>query len=368
MRRWTGALCAAALLLTVAAGCGRDEAVTDAGGPGSVPDLVAGPDGTTPGTTTVPGTVPPGTAPDPATTTTAPVVVAPPIPTVAAPNIPDGPADPPPLEPAACGAAQDGYAPIGGGRRVLVRASPSTTRRPAVVVLHGYTGVPERIETASGWTPFARQRGAVVAYPEGTPVAAGGFGWNTGSARFSTSGVDDVGYLVGVIDHLVATACVDPARILVTGESNGGAMTLLAACSPELAARAALFAPVIPAIDQGVVDRCGDGPPVALVALAGRLDPVIPYDGVYPAGQIPLLAQEAWFAQVAMRRNGCAGHLDRRPLAGATAITAGGCPADPLLVAIDDGTHTWPGGVAMGSQAPGRFPATAFLWDRFGGG
>jgi len=368
-RFWTSGFLVLALLIAGAVGCGADDSVTGTGAAGTTPDHVATSDGTAPGTSVSPsGTAPTGTEPAPSTTTADTTPAGPTAPSASAPSAPGGPPAVPPVASPGCGVAQDGYAPTGGGRRVLVRAPAAATPRPAVIVLHGYTGVPERIETASGWTPFAQERGAAVAYPEGTPVGAGGFGWNTGSARFSTNGVDDIGYLGAVIDHLVATACVDPGRILVTGESNGGAMTLLAACSPALHNRAVLFAPVIPAIDQGVVDRCGDGPPLDLVALAGRLDRVIPYDGVYPAGQIPLLAQEAWFGQVASRRNGCAADvLDRRPIDGGEAITAGGCPSGPLLIAIDDGTHTWPGGIATGSQAPGRFPGTLFLWARFDG-
>jgi len=353
------------VVLAGAVACRSDEGAGVAAdvAAGSVPGTVDEmPGGTTSGTVAdaAPGTDPGGTtlvAPpvDGATT------IVPPPPT-ARPSEPD----PAPAPPPGCGAAQNGFAAVGGGRRVLVRAPDTSTRRPAVVVLHGYTGVPEGIEATSGWTPFALERGAVVAYPEGTAVGAGGFGWNTGSGRFSTAGVDDAAYLASVIDHLVATACVDPTRILITGESNGGAMTVIAACSPATNARFAAFAPVIPAVDQGVLDRCGDGPPVSLTVLAGRLDRVIPYDGVYPAGQLPLLAQETWFLRLAAMRNGCGAEAVRQPVDGGEAIRAVGCPQTPLLVAIDDGTHTWPGGPSgTGSQNPGRFGATAYLWSMF---
>lgn len=319
--------------------------------------------GTAPTGTDVPGTTP-TTTPDP-DPTQAPTSL---VPTSTSPGPPGG-LDP---DPASTGtgprcAEQDGYVAVGGGRRALLRGGAAAGPRAAVVVLHGFTGTPESIERTSGWTPFAVGRGAIVAYAEGTPVAAGGYGWNTGTVRFSTSGVDDAAYLAALVDHLVATACVDPARILLTGESNGGAMTVAAACAPATRDRFAVFAPVIPAVDQGVLDRCGSGPPIDLVALAGRLDPVIPYDGVYPTGQAPLLAQEAWFTGLAAQRNGCgAGPPTRVRLDGAEDIHAAGCPSAPTLVAIDDAGHTWPGGpVGTGSQPPGRFDATAFLWGRF---
>lgn len=385
MRRVRAAVAPLVIGLVVLAGavaCGSDEAAevaADGAARSSSGTVDATPSGTTGGTVvgTVPDTDPGGTAlgappGDEAPTSAAPVPTAPPPPR----SGPDpGPAPPPAPDPdpgsgsgsgSGCGIAQDGFAAVGGGRRVLVRASEASTRRPAVVVLHGYTGVPERIEATSGWTPFALAQGAVVAYPEGTAVGAGGFGWNTGSGRFSTAGVDDAAYLATVVDHLVATACVDPTRILLTGESNGGAMTVIAACSPATRDRFAAFAPVIPAVDQGVLDRCGVGPPVSLTALAGRLDRVIPYDGVYPPGQLPLLAQETWFLRLAALRNGCAAEAVREPVDGGEAIRAVGCPLTPVLIAVDDGTHTWPGGPSgTGSQDPGRFPATAYLWSVF---
>jgi hypothetical protein len=121
---------------------------------------------------------------------------------------------------------------------------------------------------------------------------------------------------------------------------------------------------VIPAIDDGALDRCASGPRLSFVALATKHDATIPYDGVYPADQRPLLAQEAWFTRVAVARNGCTPVLDRATIDDGEVVTPEGCADPPTLVAIDDGAHTWPGGTrAPGGPPPGRFPANAFLWD-----
>jgi polyhydroxybutyrate depolymerase len=240
------------------------------------------------------------------------------------------------------------------------------TPTAAVLVLHGFTGTPEHIETNSGWTPFLAARGVVAAYPEGTPVAQGGFGWNTGTHRFSTTGVDDIAYLVAVLRALVERACVDPHRVMITGESNGGAMTLLAACDGRTRPLFVSFAPVIPAIDAGALERCAAGPALSFTALAGKADRTVPYDGVYPASQVPMLAQEAWFAWVVAARNGCEVRaVTRTAIDDGEVITPGVCADPPTLVAVDDGTHTWPGGMRMpGGPAPGRFPANEYLWAR----
>ena len=278
--------------------------------------------------------------------------------------MPSAPA-PPPLA-AGCDEI-NGYIPVAPGRRALVRAPASSARRPAVVVLHGYTGSPERIEQTSGWTPFAQQQGAIAVYPEGTVISAGGYAWATGTARFSAVGVDDVSYLQALVFTLLLRACVDPGRMLLTGESNGGAMTVLAACDKRTFAAFTMFAPVIPAVDGNVLDRCGAGGPVKLVALAGRLDQTVPYDGVYPPGQIPLLGQEQWFLALAAQRNGCAAtEPDRTRIPDAEEIRPTGCIHAPTLVAIDDARHTWPGGPVVNGNLPaGTFGATAYLWNQF---
>lgn len=266
--------------------------------------------------------------------------------------------------------AVDGYLPVVPGRRALVHAPAAGEARPAMVLLHGYTGTPESIERSSGWTAFARDHGAVAVYPEGSPVPGGGFAWNTGSGRFSASRADDVAFLDALVATLVAHVCVDPGRIMIAGESNGGAMALLAACDPRTSGRFAMFAPVIPAVDQRVVERCGQGPPVTFTALASRLDGVVPYDGVYPPGQTPLAAQEAWFLQIAALRNRCSPSAPQRErIGGAEVIRPNGCVSPLSLVAIDDGSHTWPGGPSgTGGLPPGTFPATAYLWDLFAEG
>lgn len=249
----------------------------------------------------------------------------------------------------------------------MVRGPATATALPAIVVLHGYDGRPDRIEHTSGWSTMADQGRAVVAYPVGTPVGSDGFGWNTGTARFSTKAVDDVAYLRQVVDALVRDHCVDPTRVVLTGESNGGAMAVKAACDPRFSGAVRLAAPVIPAIDAGTLGACGSAPPIPTLAIAGRRDQVIPYDGHYTAGVVPLLGQEAWFARYT-QAFGCGGSsLRSTPIDDAQIQVAQGCAVPMALVAVDDAVHTWPGGpVGTGGLPPGRFPAMAFIWERAG--
>jgi polyhydroxybutyrate depolymerase len=328
-RRATALVAAAILTATLAAGCGTDP------GPESAP------------------------APAPPTTS---VVVDPAAATQAVTVRSD----------LACGRPTSGDVTFGDGRRALVRSPgpKADALAPLVIVLHGFTAWPEQIEATSGWTSFLAGRNAVVAYPEGTPLAGGaGFGWDTGTARYSTTGIDDVGALHQLLELLIRDYCVDPAHVMLTGASNGGGMALRAACDPRWRGAVALVAPVIPAIDAGSIGPCesGGGPPLRLIGIASKVDATVPYDGVYPRGEIALLAQESWFTRVASARNGCSNSPPDRLRRGTTEIISPvACVANgrATLVAVDDSGHNWPGG----SADPGmrHFQATDYLWAEAG--
>jgi poly(3-hydroxybutyrate) depolymerase len=242
------------------------------------------------------------------------------------------------------------------GRRVLLRADGVAQRSPIVFILHGYTGTPTGIEKFSEFTIRANASSVAVAFPEGTAVPKGGFGWNSGAGLFATSGVDDVSALYDMVDAVVRTGCVDPNRMTLAGESNGAGMSLAAVCDERLANRFLSLVMVIPAVDDGVLGHCAAGraPSIPLTIVAGRLDRTVPFDD----GRPPLLPQLSWFAQAATTLNQCApaavapvslgAHVDiYRPAA---------CVVCAELLAIDDGVHTWPGtSKGAGGLRPGTF-------------
>ena len=120
---------------------------------------------------------------------------------------------------------------------------------PLVVLLHGSTSTGAQMLRDSGLAATADRHGFVVAAPNGGIAAEKGFVWNipgvptvTG-AMPAASARDDVAYLTGLIDRLVATGCVDPARVYATGLSGGGRMTSWLGC--VAARRFAAIAPVV---------------------------------------------------------------------------------------------------------------------------
>ena len=247
----------------------------------------------------------------------------------------------------------DGPLTTASGRTVTLRAHGMTQAAPTVLVIHGFTGTPSGIERVADLTTLANAAGIAVAYPAGTPVDPGGFGWNTGAAVFATSGVDDVAAIGEMIDAIGATGCVDRDRITITGESNGGGMTLAALCAPDLAGAFRSAVMVIPAIDDGVLERCaGNGAPdTPLAAVIGAIDTTAPVDGGNG-----LLPQRAWFDEVALWR-GCTDIGPSEPATALVEFVAGrGCGTCTELFTVADGPHTWPGTrVGNGGSTPGTF-------------
>lgn len=246
------------------------------------------------------------------------------------------------------------------GRRVLLRAGSATAPSASIIVIHGYTGTPEGIEEFAELTTLANDLGIVVAYPEGTTTDDGGFGWATGASVFATDGIDDVAALGELLDVLVATGCVDPARVVLTGESNGGGMALVAACDPALAGRFRRVVAVNAAVDDGVLARCTAGAPVVpLTVVAGRADETVPVEGTDA-----LLPVADWFGVLSTRLAGCTGApAVAVPLdAIVTRAVGTGCAACSELLVVADGTHTWPGtSRGVSGLDPGTLALNALL-------
>ena len=242
------------------------------------------------------------------------------------------------------------------GRRVVLRATTLDEPTPTIIVLHGYSGTPEAIEKFAELTDAANADGVSVMYPEGIPTPFGGFGWSTGAGLFSTSGTDDVEALGEMIDAAIDTGCVDGERVVISGESNGAGMALVALCDERLRPRLSAAVLVIPAVDDGVLAHCPPTKtaPIGMSVVAGKLDETVGYT----EGRPPFLAAEQWFQMVASRVNACPPQSPTRIEIDAVVerLDMSECAACTEMFAIADGTHTWPGSSrGTGGLAPGTF-------------
>jgi polyhydroxybutyrate depolymerase len=181
---------------------------------------------------------------------------------------------------------------------------------PLVLVLHGGGGNADNAERMTGFTAKAQREGFIVVYPEGS----GRFGqklltWNAGHCcgYAMERKVDDVGFIRSLIKQLLEQYPIDPARVYVTGMSNGGMMTHRV--GRELASQVAAIAPVVATVFG---DESKAGQPVSALMFNGMLDESVPYLGGTPGGRFndawdgtpakPALDQGVYWAGA----NGCA--------------------------------------------------------------
>ena len=112
---------------------------------------------------------------------------------------------------------------------------------PLVIALHGSGANGETVRHQSGLDSVADANGWVVAYPNGVSGPLGlGADWNVGTCCgvASRDSVDDVRFMVAIIDRVSAKLPVNQRRVYVVGFSDGARMAYHVACraSPRVAA------------------------------------------------------------------------------------------------------------------------------------
>lgn len=232
---------------------------------------------------------------------------------------------------------------------------PGATGRPAIVIsLHGAFGNGLIQSRVTGFDTVALEQGFIAVYPNGYEN-----NWNDGrniqAWPAQRDNVDDVGFLDAVIDDAVARFGADPAKVYLTGFSNGGLMAQRYAC--ERANKIAGLAVVGRVLTRSLADSCRPDRPVPFMLIMGTADPRVPFRGgtqnMGPRiGSIEVISAEAtamFWAGVANqsqwtafdipnteRGDGVDGGDGRR--------YRGAVPVE--LWALNGGGHTWPRGWA----------------------
>lgn len=223
---------------------------------------------------------------------------------------------------------------------------------PVVVALHGGASNAATMQRQSRLNETADRHGFLVVYPEGTGRLRNHLlTFNAGSCcgYAVTNKIDDVGFIRKMLDELPRHYAVDSGRVYATGMSNGAMLAYRLAC--ELPDRIAAIAPVAGAM--GV-----DGPrpdrPVPIIHFHGALDQNAPFaGGVGPNSISPIPHRSVpetiqWWCET----DGCdptAPQVERRPdvtierYLPQFGAPGGGAPI--MLYKLNEGGHTWPGGV-----------------------
>ncbi|MFV3742266.1 alpha/beta hydrolase family esterase [Mycobacterium tuberculosis] len=203
---------------------------------------------------------------------------------------------------------------------------------PLVVMLHGGFGSAKQAERSYGWDELADSEKFLVAYPDGYHRA-----WNANGGgccgRPAREGVDDIGFVRAVVADIANNVSIDPARVYVTGMSNGAIMSYTLACNTSIFA-------AIGVVSGTQLDPCQSPRPVSVIHIHGTADPLVRYHGGPGAGFAridgpPVPDLNAFWREV----NRC-GALDTTTEGPVT--TSGATCADNrrvVLLTVDDAGH-----------------------------
>jgi polyhydroxybutyrate depolymerase len=181
----------------------------------------------------------------------------------------------------------------GAERPVTVKVPASydpATPAPLLILLHGYSATGSLQDLYFGLTPVAEARGIIYAHPDGTTDANDNQFWNATDAccDLGGTGVDDVGYLLGLVDEITSKVNVDPKRIYFAGHSNGGFMSYRLACeaSDKIAA-------IVSLAGAGFADEadCDATTPLSVLQIHGDMDATVQYGGGTLAASYPSAAE-----------------------------------------------------------------------------
>lgn len=177
--------------------------------------------------------------------------------------------------------AQEGTLTVDGRVRSYLSYVPRRRQaRPALVLLlHASRQSAQDLRRATGYSfdRLADRHGFIAVYPESY-----GKRWNdcraAGRYKARRLGLDDVHFLLALVERFQADADIDPTRVFVAGYSSGGQLAFrLALERPERVTAIAAFAANLPS-DENWACRAS-GKPVPALLVHGTEDRISPFAG-----------------------------------------------------------------------------------------
>ena len=194
---------------------------------------------------------------------------------------------PPPEIPHLSGTLTKGSIEVGGLKRTYTTYVPRGLAQgaPLVVVMHGSGENATRIraETGYGFDRLADEHGFAVVYPNSYT-----FDWDdcgkVGDVSVNGVNIDDVGFLVALVDKLITEIGIDRGRVFATGVSAGGFMSIrLALEAPSRFRAVAAVSANMPTPENSKCKPVGQG--TSVMIMNGTKDPLVPFNG----GEVNLL-------------------------------------------------------------------------------
>lgn len=233
----------------------------------------------------------------------------------------------------------DGVTVAGLQRSYLVHVPAGIDRPNGLVInLHGAGMTGGQQAAMTNYNAIADQHGFVVVYPDGIDLS-----WadGRGASVPDRQGVDDVGFLVALVDRLTRDFGIDRGRVFATGMSAGAFMANRLAC--ERADVVAAIAPIAGTL--GTAFPCDPSRPVSVLEIHGTADQVVPFNGgsmIGRGGPSDIVAAPA-LAQRWRELAGCPPPVEDSPAPAVRRSTASGCAdgTEVAFVQVDGGGHTW---------------------------
>lgn len=223
-------------------------------------------------------------------------------------------------------------------------------KAPLLLALHGGMGSGLQFEENSGFDGLATSNRFIVAYPDGVgrdeDGSRGARTWNGGDCcgTAAATGVDDVAFLLAVVQAVSKDHVVDHDRVYLTGHSNGAVMAIRLACEASTA-----FAAV--GVQAGTLglDSCAPARPLSLLQIHGTADTNMPIEGGRGSGLSDVdFAPPRSAAEAIAAANGCSA-TPTAPVDGANADLElqewPGCQRGTSVqfLAVTGASHAWMG-------------------------
>ena len=249
---------------------------------------------------------------------------------------------------------------------------------PLVMVFHGGGGDAEGMARLTKFGKLADKENFIVVYPNG-------FNKNWGDGRIGKKlpmDRDDVKFISYLLDTLKEKYNFDTTCVFSTGISNGGFFSIYLAY--KMPSRIRAIAPVTANIPESYSDNFKTVPPVSIMLINGTDDPLVKYDG----GFVGFSEESERGKSIStdetikkwMKNNECSSsrkieEMDDKNIRDdckATRYTYYRCKnrTRVVLIKIQGGGHTWPGGVqylpkAIIGNVCKDFDATEVIWEFF---
>lgn len=197
---------------------------------------------------------------------------------------------------------------------IFVPANLDPTKpAPLLLELHGFldaagttTPGPDE-ESRNHLQPEADKRGVILVLPKGSvdPILDH-YVWNATDAccGWDIPTVNDVAYLMGIVEDVKKTHLIDDKRLFVFGHSGGGFMANRLACD-----QADKIAAVVSLAGETWLDQssCPASAPIAYLQVQGDADATVPYAGGPPYGvaAVPAAPGAIKTAQDWAKKNRC---------------------------------------------------------------